>query len=74
MPDCELLGGCPFFNDHMKGFDTVKEILKEKYCRQDKSGCARYMVFKALGRPKVPADLIPNQVDWAQQIISSWYA
>jgi hypothetical protein len=71
MADCELLNGCPFFNDRMQGLEVIKEMLKKRYCKADNSNCARYMVFKALGRPKVPADLIPNQADRAKQIISN---
>jgi hypothetical protein len=70
MADCKLLAGCPFFNDQMQGLETTKELMKQRYCRDDYSGCARFMVFSALGRPKVPADLTPNQVDRAKQIIS----
>jgi hypothetical protein len=29
------------------------------------------MVFKTLGKPKVPADLYPNQQEKAQQIIAA---
>ena len=36
--------------------------IRIKYCKGDNSGCARYMVFKALGREEVPLDLYPNQV------------
>ena len=71
MADCELLKGCLFFNDQMQGLEAAKDMLKTIYCKGDNSTCARYMVFKALGRPKVPADLIPNEFDRAKQIISS---
>ena len=70
MADCTLLAGCPFFNDQMQGLQTVKEMMKQRYCREDNSTCARYMVFKVLGRPKVPADLTPNQTERARQIIT----
>ena len=72
MPDCELLQGCPFFQDQMKGLDSIKDMFKKKYCRGDFSDCARYIVFKALGRANVPADLIPNQVNRAKQVIAAW--
>ena len=71
MADCILLAGCPFFNDQMPGLQTAKEMMKQRYCREDNSTCARYMIFKTLGRPKVPADLTPNQVDRARQIITA---
>jgi len=70
MADCECLPKCPFFNDKMQGVPAMISILKNKYCRGDNSICARYMVFKALGRERVPADLFPNQVERAQGLIS----
>jgi len=70
MAECECLAGCPFFNDKMKGLESVREMMKHRYCLGNKLQCARYMVFKALGKPLVPTDLIPNEVDRARQIIA----
>jgi len=70
MSDCELLKTCIFFNDKMANLPSTVEIFKIKYCRSDNTECARYMVFKALGRERVPQDLFPNQVDVARKVIS----
>jgi hypothetical protein len=48
--------------------DTAAKT-KDKYCHGDNTHCARYMVFKALGREKVPADLFPVQVYRVDDII-----
>ena len=69
MAACELTEGCIFFNNKMKGMPATAEIMKNKYCRDDFASCARHMVFQALGRPMVPADLFPQQTDRAQEII-----
>lgn len=70
MPDCECLKTCPYFNDTlMQEFDAVAEMRKQKYCRGDNSLCARYMVFKALGRENVPKDLTPYQTQRAKELI-----
>jgi hypothetical protein len=45
-------------------------LYKTSYCRDDNSKCARFRVFSALGREKVPADLYPNDLDVANQIIN----
>ena len=45
-------------------------IYKKKYCQCENMNCARHMVFKAFGKPKVPGDLFPNQVDRANKMIS----
>ena len=32
MADCELTGGCRFFNDQMPGLETAKDLMKQRYC------------------------------------------
>ncbi|HPQ71239.1 MAG TPA: hypothetical protein PKW95_19085 [bacterium] len=71
MADCECLAKCPFFNDRMATKPGISDMYKKRYCLGDKSGCARYMIFSRLGREHVPADLYPNQVDRAKQIITA---
>ena len=71
MADCELLQTCIFFNDKMANIPSTAEIFKMKYCHGDNAECARYMVFRKLGRPKVPQDLYPNQVDVAKSVIAA---
>ncbi|WP_028315597.1 hypothetical protein [Desulfatibacillum aliphaticivorans] len=72
MADCECLAGCPFFNSKMASSMTaVAQSMKKRLCQGDNTNCARYQVFKKLGKPKVPADLIPNQTDRAAQIIAA---
>ena len=70
MSDCECLKGCIFFNDKMKDAGGLGSMYKKRYCLGDNSQCARYMVFKKLGKPAVPADLYPNQQDRAKQLIA----
>ena len=70
MADCECIPGCPFFNGHMSQvMPGLVEGMKRKYCKGDKSGCARYMIFSAKGKDAVPGDLIPNQHDRAMEIL-----
>ena len=70
MADCDLLNGCLFFNDKMKNMPAMAEQYKSQYCKTDNSNCARYRVFKALGRENVPQTLFPHQMDEAQKIVS----
>lgn len=70
MADCECLKGCPFFNDKMKDTEGLGAIYKEKYCLNDNLKCARYMIFKKLGKSSVPIDLFPNMHDRAKNILS----
>lgn len=69
MAECELIQGCIFFNDKMQNMPATADILKEKYCKDGYAACARYMVFKALGRPRVPPDLYPQQTEKAEKVI-----
>jgi len=71
MAECEVLSTCIFFNDKMRDMPGTAAIYKKKYCQGDNSICARYMVFKALGKPKVPSDLFPNQDEKAREIIAA---
>lgn len=68
MADCELIAACLFFNDKMKDYEGLSAIIKKNYCLGDNSKCARYIVFKKLGRPAVPPDLYPSMVDRAEQM------
>lgn len=69
MADCKLTGGCLFFNDQMANMPGTAEIYKKKYCAGEYADCARYLVFKAIGREHVPKDLFPNQQEKVQKII-----
>ncbi len=71
MADCELIAGCVFFNDKMASMPAMAEMLKNRYCKGNNEDCARYMVFKKLGKPGVPTDLFPNAEDRAKAILSS---
>lgn len=71
MADCICLPKCPFFNDVMSDMPTTAEMMKKRYCQGDNSKCARYMVFKALGRERVPANLYPAQTGRAEGIIEA---
>jgi hypothetical protein len=70
MPDCECLKTCPYFeHDIVKQIDMVAKLRQQKFCKGDNSLCARYMVFKTLGKPNVPKDLLPTQTERAKEII-----
>lgn len=71
MATCECLPRCPFFNDQMADIPATAELLKHRYCLSDYNTCARYMVFKALGREKVPSNLFPNHSDKAKALIAA---
>jgi hypothetical protein len=71
MAECEKLSACIFFNDKMGDMPATAALTKKLYCRGDNSKCARYMVSKALGGPKVPPDLFPAEEERATKIIAA---
>ena len=70
MADCECLPGCPFFNDKMANKPATADLLKREYCLGDNKDCARYRIFKTVGREHVPPDLFPIQHDRAERILA----
>jgi hypothetical protein len=70
MAKCECLETCPFFNDKMADMPGTAEMYKSRYCLEENAKCGRYMVFKALGRARIPADLFPNQQERAKKVIA----
>ncbi len=71
MADCDCLAGCPFFNDKMGGAPALATLYKKQFCRGQFESCARHIVFKALGKPGVPGDLFPNQIEIARKIVGT---
>ncbi len=70
MPKCELLETCKFYNDKMEEYPSGVVSMRKRYCYKDNSKCARYIVYKELGREKVPKDLFPNDSKRAELIVS----
>jgi hypothetical protein len=71
MADCELIDGCMFFNNKMQNMPATAGLVKDKFCKGDFASCARYRVYKALGRPSVPQDLYPQQSEKVEMIINA---
>jgi hypothetical protein len=60
---CALTETCVFFNDKMANMPSMAKMYKERYCGGDFEACARYQVFKEVGRENVPRDLFPNEAN-----------
>lgn len=70
MPECECLPKCIFFHDKMQDKPLTAEMMKKRLCLNEFELCARYRVFKALGRENVPGDLYPNQNERADEMLN----
>jgi len=64
-----FLKTCIFFQDKMQNMLVTANIMKKRYCLEDNSKCARFIIANSLGRQKVPVDLFPNQCDRAEELI-----
>jgi hypothetical protein len=67
MADCEKLLMCPFFTDKMTSMSSVTNLMKQTYCRGDKTECARYQ--RSMVGIAPPLDLFPNDHDRAKEIL-----
>jgi len=70
MSECECLPKCPFFHDRMESKPATAQLMKTAYCLGDSSGCARHMIFSAVGGSFVPSDLYPSQVERVEKVIA----
>lgn len=62
MANCPLLESCIFFNDEMGDKpDLISKSFKIRFCQISNEQCARWLVYRALGKEGVPRDLYPNQ-------------
>lgn len=64
MKVCELLAQCTVLNEEPANMPSTARALKSRYCLGSGCrACARYIIFRKLGKEKIPADLLPNQHD-----------
>ena len=71
MSQCVCMPKCIFFNDQMANMPNTAERMKNRYCLGDNTNCARFLVFSALGREHVPADLFPQNLERARLYIEA---
>jgi hypothetical protein len=70
VPECELTEGCIFFNDKMAEMPSMANMYKQRYCKEDFDSCARFRVFRVVGRENVPKDLYPNDGEKVDAVIA----
>lgn len=70
MADCNFLENCPFFSTpEMVDRPHLIDYLKTVYCRSDFQNCCRYRIAAALGCEHIPSLMMPDQMEWARQIL-----
>lgn len=69
MAICEKLEKCPFYQGKMSMDSGIGSMYKRKYCEEDNTNCARYMVSTQAGPEFVTTSLYPNMTEQAKKII-----
>lgn len=67
---CSLFETCPFLVQSQKEMLGLLEKLKGSYCLNNYRACARRVVAEALGQVAVPAQMMPHQNLWAEQVLA----
>lgn len=65
---CPYVEQCHFLNNS----ETMPELIErtiERYCTNIDGKCSRMWIFETLGASAVPDLMLPNQYDWARQIV-----
>lgn len=60
MSDCELHETCTSFYEKLAALPSTVRLMRGAYCKWNYAECARYQVYKVLGKDKIPADLYPS--------------
>lgn len=71
MSECPILKTCPFFNNKIPNMPPELKSYKHKCCLDENLHCARFVVARFLGLTLVPYDLLPNEMDKAEDIINN---
>ncbi|MHC4232371.1 MAG: hypothetical protein ACYSQY_05335 [Planctomycetota bacterium] len=67
---CPLMDTCAFLCENRTTMPELVERIQDTYCTKPaRSECARFKIAQSVGTEKVPPLMLPEQVEWAQQII-----
>jgi hypothetical protein len=71
---CPLLDGCKLVYENKDRMPELVFRIKQAHCQDDNSKCARKWLADMLGAAQVPALMMPNQWEWARQIVEDYRA
>jgi len=67
---CPFLGQCAFIDQNQEKMPELVSRLRDKYCtKESHCECARFQIYELPGDHTVPPLMLPDQIDWARQII-----
>jgi hypothetical protein len=68
---CECFEKCDLFSSGVAKLPSTSKSFQDKFCYMDHNACARYIVYKRLGKSFIPDDLFPNERGRAMQLIDA---
>jgi hypothetical protein len=70
---CPFLDQCDFIHENATKTPELIRRIQSHYCtKTDYCRCARFQLCKLLGADAVPPLMLPEQIDWARQIIEEY--
>jgi hypothetical protein len=66
---CPYLNRCPLLASQLDTLPTLVDRFKTNYCFKNHHVCARRWIHDFLGFEKVPDLMMPQQHDWAEQLL-----
>lgn len=69
MTSCEFQSLCSYYNILKEKSPVILRYIKDEYCDDSYSECARFMVSKARGAKHVPKYLFPEDIHEACKLL-----
>lgn len=67
---CPFLSLCNFVRDNKTKFPDLVARIQNNYCSKPACcRCARFRIYQILGADGVPLLMLPDQTEWARQIV-----
>ncbi|MHC5173134.1 MAG: hypothetical protein ACYSPJ_05155 [Planctomycetota bacterium] len=67
---CPFMDTCALLRENRTTMPELITRIQDTYCTKPaRSECARFQIAQSLGLEKVPPLMLPEQVQWAEQII-----
>ncbi|MCK5783541.1 MAG: hypothetical protein KAH06_03790 [Desulfobacterales bacterium] len=70
---CPFLSQCALIHENRTKMPDLIARIEDDYCTKAAFRCARFQVCQTIGVNVVPPLLLPDQIDWARQIIEEYH-
>lgn len=67
---CSYIGSCRLIQQNQTRMPSLVQRIQDYYCARESLRCARRWLYDTLGHSFVPPLLLPNQWEWARQIVT----